>query len=392
MDKLKKHFLSLQKQFSNKKPFLLRKIGRWRRWGKHSLYKQAKLLFNEVQQCEKEITSVFKSPDWKYNRPFLKVKINALEGLFNELVVMTSSYWRKLIEATIFVAIVVLVLRTFVFGVYHVPSSSAETTLLVGDRVWGNKLTYLFSDPKQGDTAMFESTRFEYDKKSLIQRLWQKHIGIEVKVLGLKPGPKNVAKRIIAVPGDVIEGRVENGRTVVYRNGKKIKESYVNKYPLLALKKYTGFLTREKIGLFKVPDILKFKKKTVLYSYDSSKDFEEQPFYYIDYQNVLYDRQSGYMKIYKPFVPSKNKKGEDIDIFGPYIVPKGKYWVMGDNRRNSIDSREWGFVDRKKILGKASFVIWSLDSEEPIWLLEFFKNPLNFFSLLRYDRFLKEVK
>jgi len=392
MDKIKKNFLNIQKQFASKKPSILRKIGRWRKWGKTSLYKQAKLLFNEVQQCEKEIISVFKSSDWKYNRPFLKVKIKAFEGLFDELIAMTNSSWLRWVEAAIVVTITVFVLRTFVFGVYHVPTGSAETTLLVGDRVWGNKFTYFFNEPKKGDMVMFEDTLFEYDKKSLIQRLWQKYVGVEVEILGLKPGPTNMAKRIIACPGDVIEGRVIGGRTVIYRNGKKIKENYVNKNPLIAIKKETGFFTREKIGLFEIPEFLKFNKKVVLYSYDPKKDFEEQPFYFIDYQKVLYDRKKGKMKIYKSYRPSKNRKGKNIDVFGPYIVPEGKYWVMGDNRRNSIDSREWGFIGKEKISGKASFVIWSLDSEEPIWLFEFFKNPFRFFSLLRVGRFFKGIE
>ncbi|TAK09421.1 MAG: signal peptidase I [Candidatus Manganitrophaceae bacterium] len=51
------------------------------------------------------------------------------------------------------------------------------------------------------------------------------------------------------------------------------------------------------------------------------------------------------------------------DNFGPVSVPKDAYFVMGDNRDHSLDSRFWGFVDFSKIKGQAFIIYWSWDSE-----------------------------
>ena len=61
---------------------------------------------------------------------------------------------------------------------------------------------------------------------------------------------------------------------------------------------------------------------------------------------------------------------QTTESFGPVHVPPGSYFVMGDNRNNSQDSRYWGFVRRDKIKGRAFLIYWSWDSEHedrPLW-------------------------
>jgi signal peptidase I len=61
---------------------------------------------------------------------------------------------------------------------------------------------------------------------------------------------------------------------------------------------------------------------------------------------------------------------EPRDNFGPYLVPKNKLFVMGDNRDQSYDSRYWGYVDMKEVKGKAFIIYWSWDNMKKMPRLE----------------------
>ncbi|HEY5610364.1 MAG TPA: signal peptidase I [Thermoanaerobaculia bacterium] len=94
-----------------------------------------------------------------------------------------------------------------------------------------------------------------------------------------------------------------------------------------------------------------------------------------------------------PRQPALPEPYRSRDQFGPYVVPAGKYFVMGDNRDKSNDSRYWGSVPRELIKGKAFIVYWSFEGSPPPVgsppaerIKELLSVVVNFFSNTRWDR------
>jgi signal peptidase I len=78
-------------------------------------------------------------------------------------------------------------------------------------------------------------------------------------------------------------------------------------------------------------------------------------------------------------------------IHGPVIVPPDSYFAMGDNRDNSLDSRSWGFVPRENIIGRALYVYWSFNRQDPETPTS--GNPLlDFFTKTNWRRTGKAIK
>ena len=118
--------------------------------------------------------------------------------------------------------VVAIVIKTFLFQAFYIPSVSMEPTLKVGDRVLVNKLSYKLHDVHHGDIVVFE-------RPSTDPQLVEGCDGKQVTIRPTKNTEEvhDLIKRVIAVAGDTIEVRTENNVGKVFVNGKQIDEPYL---------------------------------------------------------------------------------------------------------------------------------------------------------------------
>jgi signal peptidase I len=205
------------------------------------------------------------------------------------------------LKTLVFAFVVAIIIRTFLFQPFYIPSSSMEETLLVGDRLFVTKFSYgyskhsfpfslgffenriLYSVPKRGDVIVFKTP---------------------------EDNDTDYIKRLIGLPGDKIQ--MKEG--VLYINNQPVKRQLIKKGLVLC-------------GGQKVQSI--FYKETL-------------------------ENNKSYVAAYAEQHSSKN-----TDV---YIIPSDKYFFMGDNRDCSLDSRylnHVGYVDKINLVGKAQLLFFS---------------------------------
>ncbi|MFI5324000.1 MAG: signal peptidase I [Thermodesulfobacteriota bacterium] len=233
-------------------------------------------------------------------------KNSDLEGTSGDyLSKFAKSKLRQNVEALVFAVALALLIRTFVFQPFKIPSGSMIPTLLVGDHLLVSKFIYgtkiPFTDKvvfpiekiKRGDVIVFTYPNTEHDPS--------------------KNGIYYI-KRVVGIPGDSID---LDGRQLVI-NGKKVSLTY------------TGSYVDERNG----------------------EQFDE-------YNEDLLGHNH-------PVIFRKGRESTNKGSFIPVsVVPEGYVFVMGDNRDNSQDSRFWGFIPEEKIVGKAFLIDWSWNSDNP---------------------------
>jgi signal peptidase I len=117
--------------------------------------------------------------------------------------------------------VLALIIRTFLFQAFFIPSPSMEPTLVEGDRVLVNKIPYYFHDPRHGDIVVFENPHpsAAVDRGAVSGFFHWLFQGLGFQ----QPENEDFIKRVIGLPGDVVEGR----RGGVWVNGTRLREPYL---------------------------------------------------------------------------------------------------------------------------------------------------------------------
>ncbi|AGS21230.1 signal peptidase I [Rhizobium etli] len=238
-----------------------------------------------------------------------------------------NALWEN-IKVIIQALILAMVIRTVLFQPFTIPSGSMMPTLLVGDYIFVNKFAYGYSKyslPFSPD--IFSGRIFGSDPKRG-----------DIVVFRFPPNPDvDYIKRCIGLPGDHIQ--VTDG--VLYVNGKPV--------PKVA----DGSFTSD-------------------YKLDPGEDVPV-------FRETL---DNG--KTYDTLDQSPVSRGDNTREF---IVPEGHYFMMGDNRDNSLDSRfDVGFVPAENLVGRASVIFFSLGNDTSF--REIWKWPTN----MRWERLFKVVE
>ena len=213
-------------------------------------------------------------------------------------------------RSLVFALMLFLVVRTFIVEAFKIPTSSMEGTLLVGDFLLVNKAAYGAEVPFLGVAL---PTMKEPQRGDIV-------------VFNPPHDPlKNYVKRVVGVPGDTLEMR----KKTLYLNGVEMHEDFAR------------YLDAS--GADAVHPNMKWQSNHLL-------AMETAP---------SHGRDRG-----RQYRPSR-------DNWGPLSVPEANYFVLGDNRDSSEDSRYWGFVNRQAIRGQPWIVYYSFDasSEQRVpWL------------------------
>lgn len=242
-----------------------------------------------------------------------------------------KTVWREYFESAVVTVIMALFGMTFIVQAVKVPTGSMQNTITIGDHLLVNKFIFAPGkslpflpqrEIKRGDIIVFKYPGNKYEPKRDYERPDN------------KPIVTNYVKRVIGIPGDRIS--IDGNNVIV--NGTVVPEHKIEAI---------DHNRKDPLEIVNAPPRKPDEKYDVYYRTGAADDDS-------DYDVFRYEGN-----------------GKEI------VVPADSYFVMGDNRNNSEDSRYWGFVPRDLVIGRAMFVYWSYDESAPStgnFLINFIKN------------------
>ena len=279
---------------------------------------------------------------------------------------------KEYFDALVFAALVAFFLKIFFLEAYRIPTGSMENTLLVGDFLLVNKFVYgsttprnipftdiripyfrfpELKDPKKGDVVVFD---FPGNRDEL-----------------QSPEVVNYIKRLIAEPGDTLH--IINKVVYVNRqlfptppNGRsepRIQSGNITDPRIFP--KGSGW-NEDNYGPLRIPmkgDVIHLTPE----NFDMWRMF------------ILKEGHSAQM------APSNEIVIDGKPILD-YTVERDYYFMMGDNRNNSLDSRFWGFMPKDNVVGEALIIYWSWDPSVP------FSQIGRLLGTIRWNRIAKIIR
>ncbi len=309
------------------------------------------------------------------------------------------------LDAIIFAVIVVTLINTFLFQAFKIPSPSMERTLYTGDHLFVSKLTYGPKLPQTPLTLPF-THNVAFGKESyskLIKNDYRRLKGIrsvergDVVVFGFPNGDTVLRK----APAEDYYAlcRFYGKKTVVSKLGPVIArpadkvDHYVKRCVAVAgdtleIRKGLAWVNgvREPMcsGLqisTNLEETQRDYREIFPFSADYSWSRDEFGPVWIPEKGVTVKIDSHTLPLYRRVIEVyENSSVKDAIEAGEYTFKQDYYFMMGDNRHNSLDSRYWGFVPEDHIVGTPAIIWLSTNAEESF--------PRN----IRWNRFLKLVK
>lgn len=252
-----------------------------------------------------------------------------------------ESWVRSLIVA----AVIAIIIRSFFLEAFRIPTGSMKNTLLVGDYLFVNKLSYFFGSPRY---LPFTNIQIPYFRLKLgsIDRgdiIVFEFPGDRDRVVPIEKNV-NYIKRCIGLPGDSVMVRDKQ----VYVNGKIFPNPPESILTSDTMK--TGVVdpgvwprgaqwNRDNFGPIRVPK----KGDTLWVNRDN-----------FDQWDVFIEREGHTAQLGDNGMINVDGKATQY-----YLVERDYLWMMGDNRDNSLDSRFWGPAPVENVVGSAMVIYWS---------------------------------